>query len=347
MTDPPPGRDLVVLAASAGGVEALKRIVAELPADLPATVLVALHVPPLSRSYLDQVLTRRSALPVVSARHGQPLLPGQVVVAQPDAHLLVVDGRIALGRGPRENGARPAHDAMLRSAALDRGTRVVAAVLTGMLDDGAAGLATVRRYGGCCLVQDPAEADFPSMPAAARQAVPDALVRPLPALVEEVVRIVRTPPGDRPVEDARQRARDQAELESALGRAPRDDAGLHPALPSAYACPDCHGVLGEVPDEDVIRFRCRTGHAWSAASLVNQLDTGVEEALWMALRALEERTQLSQRLADTARDDHRHWAHSLFSRRAEEAGAAAALLRSLVRSRDAEDDGGTPEPEPA
>lgn len=328
-------RDLVVVAASAGGVEALKLLVAGLPPDLPATVLVALHVPATSHSYLDAVLTRRSRLPVVAAQDGAPLVPGQVVVAQPDAHLLVVDGRIVLGRGARENGARPSHDAMLRSAALDRGPRVVAAVLTGMLDDGAAGLAAVQRYGGCCLVQDPAEADFPSMPTAALRAVPQAIVGSLDDLVKEVVRTVQLPPAETGPYDERQRRRDEDERDSALGLPPRPVDDPYPDDPSPYACPDCHGVLGEIPDSDVLRFRCRTGHAWTADALAGQLDRDVEEALWMALRALEERDQLSKRLADSAGRDHRHGAQLHFARRAAEAGRAAELLRSLVRGEPA------------
>lgn len=331
MNDLARGRDLVVVAASAGGVEALKQLVAELPADLPAAVLVALHVPATSRSYLDAVLTRRSRLPVVAAQDGALLVPGQVVVAQPNAHLLVVDGRIALGRGPRENGARPSHDAMLRSAALDRGSRVVAAVLTGMLDDGAAGLAVVHRYGGCCLVQDPADADFPSMPLAALRAVPGATVRPLSELVQEVVRLVTSPPGEFGRQEQQQHDRDVAERDSALGLPVHPVEDPYPAGPSPYACPDCHGVLGEVPDPVVLRFRCRTGHAWTADALAVQLDCDVEEALWVALRALEERKQLSLRLAGSASKDHRHAAQAHFTGRADEAGQAAELLRALVR----------------
>src|SRR4051795_7833289 len=145
-------RDLVVVCGSAGGVEALKVFVSGLPRDLPATVLVGLHVPPTSRSLLADILDRASPLPVVAAKDGQPLEPGLIVVAHPDAHLLVVDGSIVLGPGARENGHRPSHDAMMRSAALARGSQVVGVVLTGLLDDGAAGLLCIDRYGGVCIV---------------------------------------------------------------------------------------------------------------------------------------------------------------------------------------------------
>ena len=324
-------RDLVVVGASAGGVEALKTLTSLLPADLRASVLVALHLPASARSYLPEILARSCALPVRAARDGMVLSPGEVVVAHPDAHLIVVDGRVVLGRGPKENGSRPSHDAMLRAAALAAGTRVVGAVLTGLLDDGAAGLAVVRRYGGLCFVQDPAEADFPSMPTAALRAVPDARSLPLQALAEEVVRAVDEAPPPPPIVPEEQWQRDLAELESALGRSPVMPDGSPTGDPSPYACPDCHGVLNTVPDATVLRFRCRTGHAWSAESLVTQQDGDVEEALWTALRVLEERAEMSRRLADMATSAGRGWSQEHFLSRAKDADRSAELLRAVLR----------------
>ena len=328
---PPVQRDLVVVGASAGGVEALKTLVGALPGDLPATVLVALHLNASARSYLADILARSGALPVRQARPDMPLVAGEVVVAHPDAHLLVVDDRVVLGRGPRENGSRPSHDAMLRSAALARRSRVVGAVLTGLLDDGAAGLHVVERYGGHCLVQDPAEADFPSMPTAALRAVPTARSLPLRALAEEVVRAVSEVPPAEPVVPEEQWQRDLAELQSALGRSPVLPDGSAAGPPSPYACPDCHGVLNAVPDPGVLRFRCRTGHAWSAESLVAQQDTDVEEALWTALRVLEERAEMSRRLAGMAVTNGREWSQEHFLSRATDADRSAALLRAVLR----------------
>lgn len=331
MTADVPLRDLVAVGASAGGVEALKTFVSGLPGDLPATVLVALHLPVDSRSLLPEILQRRCALPVVLAAEGLPVKPGQVVVAHPDAHLLVVDDAIVLGRGPRENGSRPSHDAMLRAAALARGPRTVGVVLTGLLDDGAAGLQLVARYGGACLVQDPAEADFPSMPRAALAAVPTAHTVPLAALAAEVVTLVQSEPARPPAVDDGVRLRDQAELQSALGQSTQMPDGSSPGSPSPYGCPDCHGVLNLVPEEDLLRFRCRTGHAWSGESLVAQQDCDVEDALWTALRVLEERGEMSRRLAEQAARSRREWSTDHFSRRAQEAERSAELLRAVLR----------------
>jgi two-component system chemotaxis response regulator CheB len=333
---PPRQRDLVAIGASAGGVEALKTLVGALPGDLDATVLVALHLPASARSHLASILGRSSAMPVREARAGLPLVAGEVVVAHPDAHLLVVDDRIVLGSGPRENGSRPSHDAMLRSVALARRSRVVGAVLTGLLDDGAAGLEVVSRYGGHCLVQDPAEADFPSMPLAALRAVPTARSLPLRALAEEVVRAVSEVPPPEPQVAEEQWQRDLAELDSALGRSPVLPDGSPTGEPSPYGCPDCHGVLNTVPDERLLRFRCRTGHAWSAESLVAQQDTDVEEALWTALRVLEERAEMSRRLADMATANGREWSQDHFLSRASAADRSAELLRSVLRREQAQ-----------
>lgn len=331
MTVSGPARDLVVAVGSAGGVEGLKTFVAGLPADLPATVLVSLHLPAAARSHLPAILQRLSRLPVLQADEHLPLVPGQVVVARPDAHLVVVDGHLVLGHGARENGARPSHDVLLRSAATARGPRVVGAVLTGLLDDGAAGLAVVARYGGACVVQDPEEAEFPSMPRAALRAVPSAVVRPLADIAQEVTRAVISQPAPHPEVPEEDRQRDLAEVRSALGGPPEMAGDERPGEPSSFACPDCHGVLNSVPDRSVLRFRCRTGHAWTAESLVAQQDDDVESALWTALRVLEERAEVSRKLAESAGAGRREWSAEHFRRRADEALASADLIRSVLR----------------
>jgi two-component system chemotaxis response regulator CheB len=335
MAAAPARRDLVVVGASAGGVEALKTFAAALPAELPATVLVALHLPAAARSVLPAILQRRCSMQVRQAEDGMPLVHGELLVAQPDAHLLVVEDHVVLGRGPTENGSRPSHDAMLRSAALAAGPRVIGAVLTGLLDDGAAGLRVVSRYGGACLVQDPDDAEFPSMPRAALAAVPDAHVLPLSSLAPEVVRLVEQQPGSGPDVDEQQHLLDLAELHSALGRTPSLPDGSPAGPPSPYGCPDCHGVLNTVPDGQLLRFRCRTGHAWTGESLVAQQDADVEEALWTALRVLEERGEMSRKLAERAGDGERAWSSEHFRRRADEAEQSAGLLRAVLR-REAE-----------
>ncbi len=321
--------DVVVVGCSAGGVEALRSLVAALPADLPATLLVVLHLPRTNGpSLLPEILARASALPVRGAVDGAPLTPGTIVVAPPDRHLALRGGRIVLSAGPAENGCRPAVDVLFRSAAHDLGSRVVAVVMTGNLDDGSAGLRAVVRHGGEAVVQDPDDALFPGMPRNALEAVPTARTAKLDELAAVVAELVGTPaPSVAPPDEAE---RDSAEVELSLGAFPGPRTDDHPGRPSAWSCPDCTGVLWEVPDGPLLRFRCRTGHAWSAESLLHQQDQGVDAALWMALRALEERHALSLRVAEGAERAGRSWSAEHFGARADEAAAHAAVLRRLL-----------------
>lgn len=327
---PPGHRDLVVVGGSAGGVDALKRFVAALPPDLPAAVCVTLHLASGSPSMLPGILARISAIRVEPAVDGTALEDGVVYVSQPDSHLVVVDDRLVLGQGARENGNRPSVDVLLRSAAVARGSRVVGIVLTGMLDDGTAGLAAVARYGGAALVQDPEDAEFPSMPSNALRGTPHAQVLPLDALAEEVVRIVSSDEVGSADVDAEQRARDAAEVSSAVGLDPLLPDGSQIAPPSRYSCPDCGGVLNELGHETALRFRCRVGHAYTAGSLLQHQAGTVEDALWTAMRALEEREEISNRLADEAGAAGRDWSRMHFRRRADEARASAEVLRRVL-----------------
>jgi two-component system chemotaxis response regulator CheB len=323
--------DLVVVGSSAGGVEALRQLVSELPADLPACVLIVLHLPKIGgSSMLPDILARRSALPVRAARDGDPLVPGTVLVAPPDKHLIVDDGHVVLASGPLENGCRPAVDPLFRSAAHSHRGRVVGVVLTGNLDDGSAGLLSVARHGGETVVQDPADAMFPGMPSNALAAVPQARVVALDGVAALVAELVRSPaPAAVPLTPELE-AQEQVEIELSRGRTAGPHTELHPGVPSAWSCPDCSGVLWELQDGPLLRFRCRTGHAWSLESLVHEQDTGVDTALWIALRALEERHALSVRVAESAERSGRTWSAQHFRDRAEEALGHAELLRRLL-----------------
>jgi two-component system chemotaxis response regulator CheB len=334
---------VVVVGGSAGGVEALKRFVSSLPHDLPAAVFVTLHLASGAKSLLPGILARGAAIRVVPAVDGAPVETATVYVAQPDTHLVVDGNRVRLGAGARENGHRPSVDVLLRSAAVSSGHRVVGVVLTGMLDDGSAGLRAVARYGGAVFVQHPDDAEFPAMPRNALAAVPQANALPLDQLTEEVVRTVagyrENTPGARQSVDAAVRRRDELEVRSALGEPPILPDGTPLGTPSGYSCPDCGGVLNEVEDTQLVRFRCRVGHAWSGDSLLRQQGETIEDALWTALRALEERQDVANRLAAESGKTGREWSSRFFRTRAEGAARAASLLRELLsKHHEAEDE---------
>jgi two-component system, chemotaxis family, protein-glutamate methylesterase/glutaminase len=319
-------RDLVVVGASAGGVEALRALVASLPPDFPASVLIVLHVPARSPSALPAILSRATGLTVRQARDGDELAPGTVLVAPPDYHLIVYDGAVTLSHGPQENGHRPAIDVLFRSAARARGPKVVGVVLSGALDDGAAGMVSITQRGGGALIQDFDEALHDSMPRAAAAAVPDATVARVEHMTKCLEQLLDGPVPETPGASA------LMEMETAM--ADLDPKAMHherrPGRPSGFACPDCHGALFEINDGPLVRYRCRVGHAWSPESLVARQSVDLESALWMALRSLEEKAGLSRQLGARALERGHDLASDRFDEDAEEAVRAAELLRDLI-----------------
>jgi CheB methylesterase len=323
-------RDLVVVGASAGGIEALRELLGSLPADLPACVLVVLHMPATANSALPAILDRASDLPVVAAHDGHRLEPGQVVVAVPDRHLMVVDEHVTLSRGPRENGHRPAVDVLFRSAARSLGPRVVGVVLSGALDDGTAGTIAVRARRGVTIAQDPADALYPSMPQHAVEIAGADHVVPVAAMGELLKRLLaeEVDEGDVPP------AGDLMDMETSLANfdATALNGDDRPGTPSGFGCPSCHGALFTITEGGMERYRCRVGHAWSPEALAVEQAQALEGALWMALRGLEERAAFGLRMGERAEQrGHTHSART-FRQRHDEAQQAAVLLRDLLES---------------
>ncbi len=305
-------RDMVVVGASAGGVQALRELVRGLPADLPAALMIVLHMSPEGPGALTSILRRVASLDVSAAEDMAPVRPGCVYVARPDCHLLLRDGEVRLGRGPRENGHRPAVDPLFRSAARWYGPRAVAVVLSGTLDDGAAGALTIAQRGGAVAIQDPADALYDGMPRAALRAVGSAVVAPVTELSGHITRLVQGPAGELAGEALHQPER--------------------PGVPSGVSCPDCHGVLYELDGKDALRYRCRVGHAWSPESLEAAKDDEVEDAIWVAVRNLEERSALYQELAERSRFGGRSRSAGIYEERWREASRAAEVIRGVLAS---------------
>jgi two-component system chemotaxis response regulator CheB len=288
-------RDLIVVGASAGGVEALQRLVAELPPELPAAVLVVLHLMTSGTSVLDSILSRAGDLPASQARDGERPERGHVYVSPPDVHMLLRGPTIHLSSGPRENGHRPAIDPLFRSAARAFGRRAIGVVLTGNLDDGTDGLRLIKERGGATVVQDPDDAAYGDMPQNAIDHVEPDRVVPLAEIGRTLCDLIDAPlnpaPARRP-EDPEAQPVDLVEVE--LGREPPEGEA------SLLTCPDCGGVLMERDEGGVVRFACRVGHAYSPESLVEEQGAALESALWHAMRTLEERADLLRRIARRA-----------------------------------------------
>lgn len=322
------GHDLVVIGASAGGVEALSEVVRGLPADFPAAVLVVLHFPADGTSMLPLILARRSALPAVHAQDGAEIRPGTIYVAPPDHHLLVAGERIRLGRGPRENGHRPAADPLFRSAAVTRGSAVVGVVLSGTLDDGTAGLGVVRRHGGVTVAQHPDDALYAGMPRTAIEAGVVDHVLPLRDLPELLVRLAHTPPREAsPVDDSLD------DFETALAGL-REDAIFPPeppGRPAGLTCPECQGSLYEIHDGGIVRYRCRVGHGFGNDTLLDEQGKKVERAIWTALQVLNERAALSRRTAERMARRGSGQVAGRFRALAEEAEGQARVLSDVLR----------------
>ncbi|HEY6681510.1 MAG TPA: chemotaxis protein CheB [Propionibacteriaceae bacterium] len=323
-------RDIVVVGASAGGVESLTAFVGALEADLPATILVVLHVPASGASALLRILERAGKLPVEIATSRQELRRGKIMIAPPDRHLVVLDDQLCTSHGPRENGHRPAVDVLFRSAARACGPRVIAVVLSGSLDDGTSGAIAVKERGGIVLAQDPAEAAYLGMPQSVIKHVDVTEVATAGQLGGTVARLCRTPAIPRA--DLVGPDLVMAEVEMAAMLDGASPAAEQPRQPSWFGCPECNGALFKIEDGGLLRFRCRLGHAWSSHGLLLEQAQSLENALWMALRTLEEKATLSAQLAERAADRGNALSCQRFTEQAHEATRSAALVRRLLES---------------
>ena len=308
-------KDIVVIGASAGGMQALQALAGGLPADLPAAVFVVWHLAPGVRSVLPMVLNRASRIPALYPNDGDPIEPGRIYVAPNDHHLLLERGYVRVAKGPKENRFRPAVDPLFRSAAYLYSTRVIGVVLSGALDDGTAGLWAIKMRGGTALVQDPADAVHRSMPLSALENV--AVDHKLPAreIGALLGRLVREQAAPEPIMAAEAHDRMEAEIKIAREADSRiEDIQQYGEL-SPFTCPECHGVLATFRDGNIIRFRCHTGHAVSSGTLLEASTEQVEERLMDALRALDEVIMLLNRMGeDYAKNGNTTAAEQCFNR---------------------------------
>lgn len=342
-------RDLVVIGASAGGVEVLTRVARGLPADLRAAVCVVLHIAPASPSMLAHILGRAGQLPCRAARDGDRLRAGEILVAPPDHHLVVEDGHVRLTVGPRENGHRPVIDVLFRSAAEALDSRVVGVILSGTRDDGSAGLAVIKASGGATIVQDPEEASYPGMPTSAIANVRvDAIVKSdrLASTIVAMVKGEDPPPGASPEAPGPTPPAAEAHA-SGAGSHPRGQSDRIEGQPVNAICPECGGILSERSAAGVLQWECRVGHRYSPGTLVDAQADSVEAALWAGIRALVDRAILLRRMAEQAEKNGQIRSARRFRRQSDAASEQAEIVRqaltgaalTTLRRVEASDDG--------
>lgn len=321
------GRDIVVVGTSAGGVEALRALVGGLPEDFPGSVFVVMHTAPDSPGVLAQILDRAGKLPTANASNRERIKPGRVYVAPPDTHLLLEPGVMRLTRGPKENRFRPAVDPLFRSAAAVYGPRVVGVILTGGLDDGTSGLWAVKRLGGVAVVQDPEEAYMPSMPQSALEQVEADYKLPVAEMAPLLARLART-------SVAEQGGYEVPEGLNIEVKIAMEDNGLEAGVtrlgsPSVFTCPECHGTLLQLKEDGRTRYRCHTGHAYSADSLLSEVTESVEETMWSAIRVIDESAMLMRHMAEHVRESD-DAAAGRFLEKARDAERRSRLVRRAV-----------------
>ena len=302
--------DIIAIGASAGGLEVLLDLVHELPADLPASIFVVVHLRPNQTSILPELLSQRGPLPARHPLHDERIVPGQIYVAPPDNHLMLRQGSMEVVRGPKENGHRPAADVLFRTAAAAYGPRVIGVILSGYQTCGTAGMMSIKARGGLGVVQSPATALARDMPQSVidRVAV-DHIADPaqLPRLLAQ---LVSTPSGPATAPDTFINQLEGSETGAAV----------------ELVCPLCEGVLTEAQRDRYHHFRCHVGHAFSLDSLVREQSEGVERALWAAIRALEESAALSVRLNTSETGEIRR----SFAEKARSQRDHAELIRQIV-----------------
>jgi two-component system, chemotaxis family, protein-glutamate methylesterase/glutaminase len=326
-----PGHDIIVIGSSAGGVDALTKLVNQLPANLPASIFTVLHIPARSPSFLPDILSRSGPLPAIHPADGEEITHGHIYIAPPDQHLLIERGYVRIIRGPRENRHRPAIDPTFRSAALAYGPRVVGVILTGALGDGTAGLLAIKQCGGIAVVQDPHDALYPSMPLNALANVQVDHMVPLALIGPLLMRLVSKQVEEKEVYPLSGELKKEMVLAEMNPDISSISNSSRAGTPSAFSCPECGGVLWELQNGDLLHFRCRVGHAFSVESVLDAQSEQLEAALWMALKTLEEHASLSNRMAMSMRARGQEQLAKNFEEKKLQAEQSALVIQQILR----------------
>jgi len=327
----PAGHDIIVIGTSAGGLKALSAVLSALPAGLGAAVFVVQHLAADRESLLPKLLADVSALPVSSPPDGEIFKTGQVYVAAPDHHLILNGNRVRVLRGPQENRFRPSIDALFRSAARSHGSRVIGMVMTGFLDDGTVGLQTIKKRGGLTVVQDPDEAEYPSMPRTALRYVEVDHTVPIVeagALLVQLVSEPAAPEKDFPTTDA-------IEIESNIAEQVMSTKEFLENVEkigsrTTYTCPDCNGAIWQIGDEEPLKLRCHVGHSFTGEVFSTEQTHNIDSSLWSAIRIMEEKVTFSRQLAERKREQNLPDQAEAYEREANDVDDHVTKVRDLI-----------------
>lgn len=325
-------RNIIVIGASTGGVEALKKIVQDLPRDLDASIFIVWHMSPSIRGVLPVVLNKLNTINAAHAYDKELIRPNRIYVAPPDHHLLVEEGRVRVTRGPKENRFRPAVDPLFRSAAYAYGSRVIGVILSGYLDDGTAGLWRVKYSGGLAVVQEPADAEAPSMPENALREVEVDHCVPAANMAALLVKFT----SEEIIGNAENMKDEKTKIEIGIAA---EENGLHQGSLnigelSPYACPECHGVLSKIMDGSLARYRCHTGHAYSTDTLMAALTEKIEDSLYSAIRGIDESILLLNNTGDHYAEANQPKLAAVYFKKAKEAEKRSELVRKTVHGHE-------------
>ena len=326
-------RNIIVIGASAGGMEACRTIIQQLPPYIDASIFIVWHMSPDIRGVLPLVLNKVNSIYAANAYDNEPIKPNRIYVAPPDHHLLIEEGKVRITKGPKENRFRPAVDPLFRSAAYTYGTRVIGVILSGGLDDGTAGLLTIKAHGGLAVVQDPYDAEVPSMPRNAMGEVAvDYVVRVaemsnlLSTLVKQEVEVNN--------ETMKEDKKTATEIKIAGNASAFEEGIMNFGQLTPFTCPECHGVLTKLMDGKRARYRCHTGHAFSADSLLASITENIEDSLYNAMRGIEESMMLLNHVGDHFAEANHPKLAALYFQKAKEAQKRVQLVREVVLSHE-------------
>lgn len=319
---------IIVIGASAGGFEAMKTIVKNLPADFQTPVFIVWHMSPDIRGILPQVLNKENKIHAAHAYNNERIKPNRIYIAPPDHHLLVEKDKVLVTHGPKENRFRPAVDPLFRSAAYAYGNGVIGVILSGALDDGTAGLWAIKHYGGTAIVQDPLDAEVSSMPENAMRQVHVDYCVGASEIANLLVRLSREEVNKNTT--VMKDEQTKKEIAIAIGENALKEGVLGFGELSPLTCPECQGVLVRLQNDQIIRYRCHTGHAYSADTLLEAITERIESSLYSAIRGMDESSLLLNHLGDHLAETNQPKLAAVYFKKAREAQEKSTLVRTAV-----------------